>query len=219
MQNKIYSTIHKLDSITYNHSIRVMCLAREIEDFYHFDNHLMSNAALVHDVGKFYITSKILDKKERLDLVERELINLHSYIGYKMLKEFGVNEDICRITLYHHGLRPIVLEKLDPYNNPLISDMAFMLHSIDSFEALTSDRPYHRGLLATEALDVMIKESNHHQAILDYIIYMTDNEELCDSSAIFRGGYSVEPHIIENVFNDICTKDIKVLNNFFVSAV
>ena len=219
MQNEIYSVIHKLDSITYNHSIRVMCIAREIEDFYKLEERLIGNAALVHDIGKTYISSKILDKKERLDLVERELINLHPYIGYRMLKQMGVNEDICRIVLYHHGLHPVLLRELEPYQNPMINDMALMLHSIDSFEALTSDRPYHRGLLATEALEIMIKESGHHQAVLDYLIHMLDDGEASENSAVFRGGYTIEPRIIEKALDDICTTNPKIVKSVFCNAV
>lgn len=219
MQNEIYNVIHKLDSITYNHSLRVMCIAREIEKFFHIENHMISNAALVHDVGKFYISSKILDKKGRLDLIERELINLHPYIGYRMLKEFGVNEDICRIVLYHHGTLPLLLNEIEPYNNSVINDMALMLHTIDSFEALTSDRPYHRGLLATEALEIMIKESNHHQAVLDFLIHTTECGDEVENSAIFRGGYSLEPKLIEKVLAEICSPTFKIVKPVLDNAV
>ena len=219
MQTEICNIVHKLDSITYNHSIRVMCIAREIEDYYNLTTSLVSNAALVHDIGKTYISSKILDKKECLDLIERELINLHPYIGYKMLKQMNVNEDICRIVLYHHGVHPVLLEKVEPYQNPLINDMALMLHTIDSFEALTSDRPYHRGLLATEALEVMIKESGHHQAVLDYLIHMLDNEKMHENSAVYRHGYTIEPHIIENVLDNICKVNFKIVKPALENAI
>ena len=219
MQKEIYNLIYKLDSITYNHSIRVMCIAREIEKFFRLEEHTISNAALVHDVGKIYISSKILDKKGRLDSIERELINLHPYIGYKMLKNLGVHEDICRIVLYHHGMFPVILNDISPYHNTLVNDMALMLHTIDSFEALTSDRPYHRGLLATEALEVMIKESGHHQAVLDYLIHMTDCGDEVENSAIFRGGYAVEPKDIEKALNEICNANMKIVKPVFDNAV
>lgn len=218
MNNNIYSILHRLDSVTYNHSVRVMSIARELETFLSFDNHLLSNAALVHDVGKIYISSKILDKRGRLEQIERQIIDLHAYIGYQILKEQGIKEEICRIVLYHHGTDPILLDNIPACNGMLIYEMAQMLHSIDSFEALTSDRPYHRGLLPIEALEIMKKESGHHQATLDYLNFVLNNPDRDVAGAIFRGKNNKEDEFVKNVYYELnsvedgmCKKFVRVI--------
>lgn len=196
MNNKLKSAIYygreierclsRLDSTTYNHSIRVMEIAVELEEYCGYNDKLLSTAALVHDIGKIYITSKILDKKGQLSPLERELVNLHPYIGYDMLKTLHIEEDVCRMVLYHHGLNPIVIKPLDPYDKPEVVDRAALLRSIDCYEALTSDRSYHRGYLAGEALDIMLEEPQHHPKFLDYLKQMTAEPSYRQDSKIFR---------------------------------
>lgn len=185
MENKIMSLFDRLDSTTYNHSIRVMAIASEIEKYLSLDNNYLSNAALLHDIGKIYVPSVILDKVTRLNDIEREIINLHPYMGYKILKSFGMNEDINRIVLFHHGFNPPTIQYVEEYNNAEVMELAKLLHSIDVFEALTSDRPYHRGVSAIEALRIMESEGKHHPDVLSYIFDVL-NGNINGVSAVHR---------------------------------
>lgn len=203
MDHDLLTLFNKMDSITYNHSVRVMRLAREVEEYYNLGDTLLSEAALLHDIGKIYVSSKILDKISRLSDLERILVNLHPYIGYRILKEFDLPEDICRIVLYHHGINPPVLEVLPEFDDNRIFDRALMLHSIDSFEALTSDRPYHRGFLASEALDIMLREKNHHQAVLDFLIMQMESDESDRESVVFRHKSNSNSVMIDSIFNKL----------------
>ena len=150
--------LRRLDSTTYNHSVRVMMISAEVEEYLNLTDHKLMCAALFHDIGKAYVPFDILDKKERLTGLERELVDLHSYFGYCMLNSIKVEEDICRIVLYHHGFRPLTIRDLGHYDNNNVYEKAQMLHTIDAFEALTSDRPYHRGLPSKEALKILVRE-------------------------------------------------------------
>ena len=150
-----------MDSTTYNHSMRVMLIALEIETTLRLDDHKLSEAALLHDIGKIYISPTILDKKEGLSSLERELIDLHAYIGYSILHGFDIDEDIW----YHHGSTPITISPIEKYNSEEIYEKAKMLHTIDVFEALTSDRPYHRGMSAKDALSIMKDEKDRKSVV------------------------------------------------------
>jgi putative nucleotidyltransferase with HDIG domain len=185
MGKQISELFNKLDSSTYNHSIRVMDIAIEVEKYLNLSDKNLSHAALLHDIGKIYVPMKILDKVGKLSPLERELLNLHSYAGYMILKDYGFAEDICRIVLYHHGLNPVMIRPIDRYNNNSVLEQSFMLHSIDEFEALTSDRPYHRGVPAYKALEIMLKEENHHPKVLEYISKVLE-KELPANSALHR---------------------------------
>lgn len=172
MEERIMRLFNRLDSTTYNHSIRVMAIAMEIEDFLSINDNNLSSDALLHDIGKIYIPNVILDKVGRLDAIEREIINLHPYIGYRILENAGVDETICRIVLYHHGINPTIINDICECNDKHILEMAGLLHSIDVFEALTSDRPYHRGVPAREALRIMVNEGKHHPDVIKYISHI-----------------------------------------------
>ena len=109
MRTDLSETFNRLDATTYNHSVRVMKIASEIESFYGLGDNYLSIAALLHDIGKVYISRKVLDKVSPLTGLEREIISLHPYYGYKILKDYDINEDVCRLVLYHHGMDPLCL--------------------------------------------------------------------------------------------------------------
>lgn len=95
-----------------------------------------------------------------------------------MLNSIKVEEDICRIVLYHHGFRPLTIRDLGHYDNNNVYEKAQMLHTIDAFEALTSDRPYHRGLPSKEALKILVREGKYGQRTLEYITEVSSKDEI-----------------------------------------
>lgn len=171
----------RLDSMTYNHSVRVMMISAEIEEYLGMTDHQLMYAALFHDVGKIYTPFNILDKNERLTKLERQIIDLHPYIGYSMLSELGIDEDICRIILYHHGTQPLTIQDVGHYDKDSVYEKALILHTIDAFEALTSDRPYHRGVISKEALKIMRGEK-YDKKVLEYIMEISSKEEMGESA-------------------------------------
>lgn len=168
MRRKIISYLEQLDAITFNHSVRVMMIAEELEEFMGIDDHKLMSAAIVHDIGKLYIPHRVLDKNGSLTSLERELIDIHPYVGYSFLKDLGVSEDICRIVLYHHGFSPICIKRLNQYDNASVYQKSVALRTIDSFEALTSDRPYHRGVPSYEAISILLNEGNFDKSVMRF---------------------------------------------------
>ena len=47
---------------------------------------------MLHDLGKVLIPSKILNKPARLNAKEREIMNIHSTLGYELLKTQKINK-------------------------------------------------------------------------------------------------------------------------------
>lgn len=180
--HSIILKIQSLDSITLNHSVRVQNIARKFEEYNRHDNNILSMAGLVHDIGKMYISSKIIDKPGMLTPIEREIINLHPYISYKILIAEDVDPSICLLALLHHGMNPpgykhsrfgedqYVAVK-DRWNLDLeaVRDYSKMLHTIDCYEALTSDRPYRRGFSPEKAIEILDSEENQHEKVLEFL--------------------------------------------------
>lgn len=155
IQSNIIQMVERLDASTYNHSVRVAEICKTLETQMGYKDTVLSDAGLIHDIGKYYISSKILDKHDKLTDLERLLVDLHPYIGYQMLMDYHLDPVICSIILYHHGDNPPVLSSIDPIRSDDVMQRARLLKSVDVYEALTTDRPYRRRLSAGEAIDVM----------------------------------------------------------------
>jgi diguanylate cyclase (GGDEF)-like protein/putative nucleotidyltransferase with HDIG domain len=112
---------------------------------------LLRRAALFHDIGKVAVRREVLNKPSRLTDVEFEEIKVHAVVGGAMLHHsgFDVEADWVR---HHH-------ERLDGRGYPdglpgsEIPIEARIIHVADSFEAMTSDRPYHQGRPIGDSVD------------------------------------------------------------------
>ena len=113
-------------------------------------------AALFHDVGKIGIPDQVLNKPGKLTNEEFNQIKEHPSIGVDILKSIKFLDDTLTIILHHH-------EKYDGSGYPSgISGEAIPLESriicvADSYDAMTSDRPYRKGLLHSIAINELIK--------------------------------------------------------------
>lgn len=156
--NELIRMLDSLDIITLNHSIRVCEIARYVEKELGYKDTELSEASLYHDIGKYFITTKLLNKRGKLNRVERTIIDSHSYFSYKVLHLFGVNENISLIALFHHSYSPKIYmdDDLDISHIDIdIIKKSRAIRTIDIYEALTTDRPYHRGVSAEEAIKII----------------------------------------------------------------
>ncbi|MCP3671130.1 MAG: DUF3391 domain-containing protein [Gammaproteobacteria bacterium] len=163
--NMLRITSH--DLYTYTHSVNVgitaIMLAKDL--FRNSDNHDLEELGagfFLHDLGKVYIDSQIINKPGRLTDEEMNQIRTHPYQGYKMLKEANALSDECKyIVLQHH-------EVYDGtgYPNHLIGDEIHDYGRIcclaDVFEALTAERSYKRPIPRFDALKLMRDEMPKH---------------------------------------------------------
>ncbi|MCS6937588.1 MAG: HD domain-containing protein, partial [Candidatus Bipolaricaulota bacterium] len=99
--------------------------------------------ALLHDVGKIGVPDRILHKPGALDPEERREIEKHPQKGYEMLLGIRPLEQAIEIVLSHH-------ERWDGTGYPFglageATPIGARIFAVaDTFDALTSDRPYRR---------------------------------------------------------------------------
>ena len=99
------------------------------------------SAALFHDLGKIHLRDSILLKPDRLNPVERSEMQNHSNWGYELLLTIPGFEPVAEIVRFHH-------ERWDGFGYPsglthrAIPVESRLLSLIDSYDAMTSDRPY-----------------------------------------------------------------------------
>ncbi len=105
-------------------------------------------AGLFHDVGKMKIDHKILHKPGKLSNDEYGLIKTHSTISAEMIEPLEKLEGYSQIkkgVLYHH-------ERIDGHGYPSgladidIPQIARAILIVDTFDAMTTDRAYRKGL-------------------------------------------------------------------------
>jgi len=111
-------------------------------------------SALLHDVGKIGIDDKILKKPAALTPEEFEVMKQHPQKGYKIMSHIPGMRDFLPGMYMHH-------EMMDGRGYPQgLSDddipmMARIVSVADTFDAMTTDRPYSRALKLDEALKLI----------------------------------------------------------------
>lgn len=147
--------VNAKDRYTYGHSERVMHYALQIGRklaLWEWELKNLTIGALLHDIGKIEIAREILNKPGSLTTEEREAIISHPIWGADMIRPISSLSDSVEAVLYHH-------ENYDgsgyPYNlkNKEIPIFARILRVADSFDAMTSNRPYKKIMTIQEALE------------------------------------------------------------------
>jgi response regulator RpfG family c-di-GMP phosphodiesterase len=123
-----------------------------------FDVERARIAGRLHDIGKIGIRDNVLLKPGLLSDDEFEHVKQHPSIGASIIQTIPSISDILPVVYSHH-------ERMDGTGYPqgLIGDAiplwAKMTSVADTYDALTSDRPYRKGMSHNQALDVIRKVS------------------------------------------------------------
>lgn len=175
ISDDVIDILDRLDVITYNHSLRVYKLAQYIEKEFNYKDKELSEAALLHDIGKYYISENILNKPDNLNIIERKIIDLHSYLSYYILKTNNINKNVCEIVLYHHNNNPPTLEDIGPINiSDELKEKVIILKTLDIYDALISDRPYKRGFKKATVIEIMKDMKDVDNKVLQYLSNTTE---------------------------------------------
>ena len=127
------------------------CTEREIE--------ALKIAGMLHDVGKIAIPDSVLLKPDRLTFEEFTIIKTHSDVGDRILKPLFLFDQERNIILHHH-------ERWDGKGYPEglsgtdIPFLARILAVADSFDAMTSNRPYRPAMEMSIAIEELKKNRN-----------------------------------------------------------
>jgi putative nucleotidyltransferase with HDIG domain len=154
--------IETKDGYTKGHSIRVSEYAKGIAIAMELPRHVVENvrvAGLLHDIGKIEISSEVIQKAAALTPQEKDLIDTHSERGGVILAKVGeVLQEVVPIVVSHHRY----FEKaLDSSKEALqtIPLGARIIAVADSFDAITTDRPYRKGKPPWEALQEIVDQT------------------------------------------------------------
>jgi HD-GYP domain-containing protein (c-di-GMP phosphodiesterase class II) len=122
---------------------------------------VLARSGLLHDVGKLGIPDAILHKQGPLDAAEWAVMKTHPEIGLTVLRRCGHFSRELLAVLYHH-------ERIDGsgYPHGLAGDAipieARIVAVADTYDVLTSDRPYRKARTPAEARAVVERASGSH---------------------------------------------------------
>ncbi|MBD3315824.1 MAG: HD domain-containing protein [Chitinivibrionales bacterium] len=173
VENAYFDTIRRLvtaaeykDRDTGNHISRISAYSALLAKRIGLDTNLVKTlvyAAPMHDIGKIGIPDRILLKNGTLLAPEYELMKCHTLIGANILAESKA--DVLRaaeqIALYHHekwngeGYPEGLSGERIPLNARIVA-------LVDTFDALTSKRPYKAPLSTEKSLAILKSERGRH---------------------------------------------------------
>jgi PAS domain S-box-containing protein/putative nucleotidyltransferase with HDIG domain len=169
-------TTEKRDPYTAGHQNRVSQLATAIARELDLSEDRIKGVelgSLIHDIGKIYIPSEILNRPGKLTNAEFEMIKSHSEVGFDIIKDINFPWPVAQMIYQHH-------ERLDGSGYPrgLKGDEIILEAQIiavaDVVEAVSSHRPYRPALGIEEGIKIIEAHKGDHfnPEIVDICIHL-----------------------------------------------
>ncbi|MDR2300853.1 MAG: HD-GYP domain-containing protein [Deltaproteobacteria bacterium] len=148
--------LRHFDDYTYTHSLNVSVLSISAGKTLGLTNDelkILGLGTMFHDLGKLRIPDNILNKPGKLTDEEFAIMRNHAALSAEILTEqnLNVNDQVIKVARSHH-------ERIDGSGYPdhlqgdQIPPLATICGLSDVYDALTSDRVYHKGMLPHDAL-------------------------------------------------------------------
>lgn len=165
--------IRSMDNYVYSHSVNVAVISLVLGIALKLPKRQLQylcTGALLHDVGKSFVSKEILMKQEELTSEEISVLKQHSVLGYKYLSDsYNLSANSKIIALQHHE-RPDGLG----YPNGLVCDEINMLSKIvsiaNAYDTLSSGRPNKKSMFPSDVLEYLMSNAGK---IFDYDIVNT----------------------------------------------
>lgn len=173
--------INAKDRYTYGHSERTMQMVKALAERLGLQPEKIKElvySALLHDIGKIEISREILNKPEQLNEEEWQILRCHPQWGADIIRPLKALSGTVQIVLHHH-------ENYDgsgyPHNlkGEEIPYGARIMRIIDSFDAMTTNRAYKKGMTKKQAVKELERWSGiyYDPVIVAEFIAMISEEE------------------------------------------
>ena len=157
----LLNSLKEYDDYTFTHSVNVAVISAAIAKNLAFTEEFVdtiAHAALLHDIGKLYVNRDIIHKCGRLTPAEWQAVKRHPVDGERILREERLDL-LSRRVAYEHHMRhdlagyPTAKEGFEVHKASEIVRIA------DSYDALTTKRPYRKQINPYDAIKLMVKGS------------------------------------------------------------
>jgi putative nucleotidyltransferase with HDIG domain len=160
---RLADTIEQKDGYTAEHCKRIQDFSLRTAEFIELSHdrlYLLNYGAYLHDVGKAKLPEGLLQKPGKLTPEEWVIMKQHPSMGRELL-EHSFLQEVGTVVEQHH-------ERLDGSGYPKglkgleISLEAYIIAVADTFDAITTDRPYRAALPVSYALAELRKYADQH---------------------------------------------------------
>jgi len=165
MLQSLAKALEAKDSYTASHSARVAKFSVQLGRRLGLDEgqlKLLKQGALMHDLGKIGIDDSVLNKPAALDEREYEIMQRHPVLTATIMRPLNRFTAFAEIAAWHH-------ERWDGNGYPdglkgeAIPLLARIVAIADTWDAMTGDRVYRKGMSAEKALSIMQREQDSGQ--------------------------------------------------------
>lgn len=157
--------LNAADQYTKSHSMRVAELAESIAEEMRLPQSVTENirvGALLHDIGKVEISTRLIQKAAELETEERQEVDSHTVRGADLVGSLGtILEGAVPIIRHHHDHWSEDSKKEGAHGDD-IPVGARVVAVADAYDAIVTDRPYRRGRTPQEAV-VIIRQASGTQ--------------------------------------------------------
>ncbi len=157
------NAIEARDEYTRGHSERVTEYSVKMAERMFFPSKEIEKiryAALLHDIGKIKVKEEILNKPGRLTSEEYQIITEHPVFGAKIMSPVPEFREILPY-MYHHHEKFASGGYPDGVKGDSIPLAARIIAVADTFDAMTSDRPYRNAL----SIEIAVEEINKNSGV------------------------------------------------------
>lgn len=156
------SRLQTKDSYLIEHSLNVSILMAIFAKHLDFEKQTIQEltlGAFLHDVGKTLLPLNILNKPTSLSPKEQQIIQGHVILGLRVIENSPDTSQLALSMIQEHH------ERLDGSGYPKqligeeISKYGRMIAIIDSYDAMTNDRPYRKGIPPIKAFKILMSEA------------------------------------------------------------
>ncbi|MBI5049235.1 MAG: GAF domain-containing protein [Deltaproteobacteria bacterium] len=153
--------IEKRDPYTGGHTKRVVYYSLAAARYLNLSSkelEFLKLSAILHDIGKIGVEDRVLKKPGKLDGEEAELMKMHPLMGADIMRHIKQLKDLIPGMIHHHE-RPDGSGYPDGLKDRDIPMIARIISVADTYDAMTTDRPYRKGLSHQTAIDEIKKET------------------------------------------------------------
>lgn len=175
----LLKSLKEYDDYTFDHSINVAVITAAIARRLGYSDEnigIIGTAAILHDIGKLYVPREIIHKAGRLTPAEWQKVKRHPIDGEKILRDEGLDPLTCRVA-YEHHMRYDSNGYPRPKTGEKCIEASDIVRIADTYDALTTRRPYRKQISPFEALKLMEKGrgSEFHPVYFDVFLGVMGN--------------------------------------------
>jgi len=153
----LLNSLKSFDEYTFVHSINVAVISAALANAAGFGEDEVNRVAvagLMHDIGKIYVPKQVIHKTSRLNPMEWALMKRHPVDGERILREEGVDDFACRVAYEHHMRFDLTGYPRAREGREMLA-ASHLIRIADTYDAITTRRPYRRQLSPYEAVKFM----------------------------------------------------------------